>query len=394
MLLPIKELKIGGSMKNKTLIIGIIGFLLLIQPMGAQTWTASKRLTYNSGGSWFPAIAADSNDHIHLVWEDLTPGNYEIIYKKSTDEGATWTTKRLTYNSGGSRLPAIATDSNNHLHLAWHDMTPGNDEIYYKRSSDGGATWTTKRLTYNSGSSTTPSITTNANNHLHLVWVDKTPGNNELYYKRSTDGGVSWTTKRLTFNSGDSYAPSIAVDSNNHIHVVWSDSSPATSSIFYKKSTDGGVTWTTKRLTWGSISSYSPEIAIDSTNRLHIVWDGYDPIWGYYDIYYKRSTDAGATWGGTKWLTLTLGDTDTPKLAVDSNDNVHVVWDDNDFGDYEIYYRRSTNGGTTWKTKRLTYNSADTHYPALATDTNNRIHVVWQHYISMDWELYYKKGIQ
>ena len=89
---------------KQAFITGMIGMLLLIQPLSSQTWEPTKRLTWNSGETGFIAIAADSNNHIHVVWDDSTPGNFEIFYKKSTNGGTTWTTKRLTYSPGNSFL--------------------------------------------------------------------------------------------------------------------------------------------------------------------------------------------------------------------------------------------------------------------------------------------------
>jgi len=170
-----------------------------------------------------------------VVWSNQIADISEIYYKKSTNGGTSWTTKRLTYSSSSSSRPTIAIDSNNHLHIVWEDDSPGNEEIYYKRSTDGGSTWATKRLTYNSGSSYNPTIAADFNNHLHVVWFDMTPGNSEIYYKMSTDSGTSWSTKRLTYNSGNSRAPDIAADSNNHLHVLWWDDSPGNFEIYYKR---------------------------------------------------------------------------------------------------------------------------------------------------------------
>jgi hypothetical protein len=41
--------------------------------------------------------------------------------------------KRLTWNTGYSSDPAITTDSNDHILVAWSDETSGNFEIYVKR---------------------------------------------------------------------------------------------------------------------------------------------------------------------------------------------------------------------------------------------------------------------
>jgi hypothetical protein len=122
-------------MKRVGILIATIGIGLLAQIARAD-WTPAKRLTWNYGGSGSPAIAADSSGNLYLVWWDNTPGNYEIYYKKSTDGGFEWlTSQRLTWNSGYSLAPAIAVGSSDDLHVVWSDDTPGNYEIFYKKYS-------------------------------------------------------------------------------------------------------------------------------------------------------------------------------------------------------------------------------------------------------------------
>ena len=60
-----------------------------------------------------------------------------------------------------------------------HDNSYGNNEIVLKTSTDGGAAWSTQRLTNNTGSSSNPSISVSGNN-LYVVWQDDSYGNNEI----------------------------------------------------------------------------------------------------------------------------------------------------------------------------------------------------------------------
>jgi len=66
-------------MKKKVALIIVFGAFLLIQPISAQTWEATKRLTWTSGGSFSQAIAVASSSNIHIVWTDYNPGNLEIV---------------------------------------------------------------------------------------------------------------------------------------------------------------------------------------------------------------------------------------------------------------------------------------------------------------------------
>lgn len=73
-------------MKKKVFALSVMGCLLLIPPLCAQTWGKTKRLTWTSSqyDSSMPAIAVDGNGHIHVVYCADTLGHYEIYYKKST----------------------------------------------------------------------------------------------------------------------------------------------------------------------------------------------------------------------------------------------------------------------------------------------------------------------
>ena len=98
---------------------------------------------------------------------------------------------RITNNNSYSGYPAIAV-SGSVIHLAWYDSRDGNEEIYYKRSSDGGSSWSADtRMTTADSSSAFPSLVVSGS-VVHLVWRDSRVPVNEIYYRRSTDGGITW----------------------------------------------------------------------------------------------------------------------------------------------------------------------------------------------------------
>jgi hypothetical protein len=379
-------------------VFAAVAFFLIAQSARAD-WTPAKRLTWTSGASVEPAIAVDSSGNLYVVWVDDTPGNEEIHCKKSTDGGVTWTPrKRLTWTSSGSGFPALAVDPSDNLHIVWQDSTPGNAEIYYENSTDGGDTWTiSKRLSWTSGQSYGPTIAVDSSGNIHVVWEDYTPGNVEIYYRKSTDGGSSWSPrKRITWTSGGSCYPVIAVDSSSNLHVVWWDDTPGSWiwEIYYKKSTDGGASWTTgKRLTWNAGYSIHPAIVVDFYDNLHVIWEDNTP--GKNEIYYKKSTDGGITWTTGRNLTRTSGDSLYPAIAVNSSDSLHAVCHDITPGNWEIYCLNSTDGGATWtSSQRLTWTLGDSEHPAIAVDSSGNPHVVWQDETPGNREIYYRKFIK
>jgi hypothetical protein len=393
---PIKE----GQMKGSGL-FAALGFFLFAQFVQAD-WTPAKRLTSNSGSSLVPDIAVDSSGNLHVVWTDDTPGNAEIYYRKSTNGGTSWTaSQRLSYTPGYSSNPTIAIDSFGNPHAVWWDTTPGVSEIYYKKSTDGGTTWSpTRRLTWTSGWSYDPVIAVDSFGTLHLVWEDWTPMNPEIYYKKSSDSGDTWIPgKIITWTAGNCWSPDIAIDLSNNLHVVWEDNS-VHFEIYYKKSMDAGVTWTKdKRITLTETGAFASAIAVGPSNNLHVVWEdesaGNPNIDEDYDLYYRKSKDGGAIWSTAKRLTWNSGGSNNPVIAADPSGNVHMVWSDDTPGNFEIYYKESTDGGTNWATsKRLTWNPGWSEYPAIAVDSSGNLHLVWADGTPGNAEIYYKKYVK
>ena len=98
-------------------------------------WTDISLLTDSSSDeSYGPSVVTDSLGNIHVVWyERISVPDADVHYRKSTDGGMSWTTKRLTWNTDGQWTPSIAIDSSDNIHVVWYDEAPGNFEIYYKR---------------------------------------------------------------------------------------------------------------------------------------------------------------------------------------------------------------------------------------------------------------------
>ena len=175
-------------------------------------------------------------DLVHTVYQDFSPGNNDIFYQRDGG-GFDPYTINLSNNAGESLLPSIAASKNN-VHVVWYESTGfNNGEIFYTRSTDGGNLWCCSiNLSNNGGNSIDPVIAISGNN-VYVVWVDNNLGVDEVFYRRSTDGGVSFEpTVNLSNTPGGSLAPSITVSGNN-VHVAWVDNSLGTSEIFYKRST-------------------------------------------------------------------------------------------------------------------------------------------------------------
>ncbi len=328
---------------------------------------------------------------MHVVWYDFRDVNFEIYYKRSTDAGVSWgADTRLTNNTGYSLYPSV-TATGSVVHVVWKDERDGNWEIYYKRSIDEGVTWgADTRLTNNSATSELPSVSVSGS-AVHVVWYDGRDEHGVIYYKRSTDGGISWgADTRLSDSSVSAGMASLTV-SGSVVHVVWNDyrhDPVGFPEIFYKRSTDGGISWgTDTRLTNNPAFSFFPSVSV-SGSFVNVVW--YDSRDGNSEIYYKRSTDGGISWEADTRLTNNTADSWLPSVSV-SGSVVHAIWMDKREGHDEIYYKRSTDEGMNWCTDtRLTNNSVESSRPSL-TVSGSVVHVIRYDKRDGNFEIYYKR---
>ena len=362
-------------------------------------WQPDIRLTNNPANSFVSIndnakVITANGDTLRVVWEDYRDVNYEIYYKQSTDGGISWgADTRLTNADDYSVDPGLLV-SGSVVHVVWTDSRDGNDEIYYKQSTDGGISWGAEiRLTYSDSASESPAMAVTGS-VIYVVWYDwrnaTSYWDSDIYYKTSTDGGLSWGSDiRLTNTPSYSGFPGVAV-SGSVVHVVWEDDrNGGTGDVYYKRSTDGGLTWgPDTRLTDNPANSWDPCIAVNN-DVVRIVWE--DDRDGNYEIYYKQSTDGGITWEADTRLTNNPADSYYPTIAI-SGSMLHVVWQDNRYGNDEIYYKQSLDDGVSWGADTRLTNATGDSQDAFIAVTDSVVHVAWNDKRDGNWEIYYKRN--
>lgn len=376
-------------MRKKIILIALI---IISSPVFSQ-WSADTRLTNNPGLSYTSynnsRCIASAGPLVFTVWYDNRDGNYEIYIKRSTDAGLSWTTDiRLTNDSSVSDFPVIEISSGI-IHVFWRDQRDGNGEIYYKRSTSGGVTWTADtRLTNNTSNSEYPSACSDGSN-LIVTWVDMRDGNKEVYMKRSTDAGMNWGgDTRLINNSAISDYPSASISGIN-IHLVWREFRDGNPQIYFKRSTDAGVTWGADTRIVNSASNAEYPAVSSVGTVIGITWT--DDRNADSEIYFKRSTDAGLSWGSDVRLTSSTGNSEFSSVQV-SGIYVHIVWQDSRDGNLEIYYKQSSTGGTTWEPDMRLTNFSNTSASPSFHLTGQALHILWNDSRDGNYEIYYKRN--
>ena len=192
---------------------------------------------------------------------------------------------------------------------------------------------------------------------------------------------------RLTdgFSLADDAMP--AVDAEGNVHVAWMDARTGNREIFYAMiSPSGTVRIGATPLTSDASPSDRPALAIDSLGRVNVVWqDERTEI--FYTLIDPRldnrdgspADPAAITVVDDRLLSVADGHRSVrPRLAVDHQDRVHVVWSDEDDG--VVYYAQLDSGGNVTVPARAIFRFGGWRLQALpdvALDSSGNAHVVW-----------------
>jgi hypothetical protein len=383
-----KEAKMAGNKYLLAIAVGLFMPLALL----AQ-WEPDVRLTddpFESVTSFNNAwCVVSSGANVHVVWHDYRDGNNEIYYKHSTDNGTNWESdRRLTDEASWSERPSIAV-VDSIVHVVWYDGRLGPPRIFYKRSLDNGINWGSDiSLTPIAGVAYHPSVAV-CDSIVHVVWTDMRAGP-QIYYTRSLDNGTTWETDTIITPGAPAAGKNLAsvAVSDSIVHVVWMDMR-ADPQIYYTRSLDNGTTWETDR-SISPDSSQFPSIAV-CDSIVHVVYADFRYGPGSPKIYYLRSLDDGTTWETEIMLADSFASW-YPSVAA-SGPYVHAVWPDSRHGDpSEIYCKRSLDDGTNWGLDvRLTDNPSESREPSVAA-SDSIVHVVWHDDRDGNWEIYYKRN--
>ncbi len=376
-------------MKRSFMLVLVLLLLLLLLQMHVfadgddnqeNYWSEPIQISDSQIDYHNPVIAVN-NTTLHVVYVEWD-GN-GIFYKRSFDNGVTWEEKRLLVDSRCAE-PAIAVYSDN-VHIVWADYRnnpPGEysngSEIYYKRSIDGGDTWSDDIRLSDSDAywSQVPDIVCNEY-IIHIVWGDARDSAGTIYYgyggaiyhKKSIDNGETWTNDtKISDTDVKAFVPSLDI-SGNYVYVTWNDRRDwVNDEIFFKRSTDQGVTWTNDtRLTFSeNISSYATNIKAED-NYVYITWEEHS-IEG---ICILKSENYGNTWGNIVPITTMHSFSGIPNIDVHIN-YIHIAFQK---GNY-LYYCRSIDYGENWENiKKLTFNNLVLSFGELYVE-NNYIHFI------------------
>jgi photosystem II stability/assembly factor-like uncharacterized protein len=231
---------------------------------GGRSWTSYRYGTGITATSRI-IVRPSSPDILYASGCVYQGGRYTVVFLKSSNRGASWTTKKIGSAGSSAMSPALACCAANPqvLFLSGQIYTGTGYVNQVYKSADGGTTWLDVTGAITTASST-DALAVDPVNPL------KAYAGTTWAIFRTTDGGASWQK-----NSGLAFASALATD-GQHPGTVYA----GYDKIVYK-SLDGGVTWTSYRGPSGIcrvLSIAGGQVYFGSNGGLY------------------RSADAGSTW--------------------------------------------------------------------------------------------------
>jgi hypothetical protein len=343
-------------------------------------------------------ITADPANPSHLLsgGNDYNCGTIQGFYA-SDDGGATWKEHCMPLLSGGTGEgdPDVAYDGKGGAYILGISQggTAANNGIVMQKSTDNGTTWGTAHIgpkPFYSGGLTdkewTEADNTSTSPHFGCLYTSITQFNStetkiRITVDHSCDGGTTWSgpvsvSPEATFPAVVQFSD-LAVGKDGTVYLSYmmctangaaSDCGGTTATMFFAKSTDGGVTWTTPAAIgtaklvadscgcafYGNIPSTServsdiPSIDVSSTGVLYVTYYNFTT---FMQVVVQKSTNGGTTWS-TPVVVNPRATTDEffPWVSVNrSTGQVGVTYLQRSAATYGEYVAISTNQGTSYK---------------------------------------------
>jgi len=205
---------------------------------------------------------------------------------------------RLTTHVDFDGVPAVIETDDGFLWIFWSRKIIDRYNLFYVKSANSGVSWSQEtQLTANKSANLGVSACQAADGDVWVVWASDRTGNYDLYYKVSSDLGVSWCdATQLTSGPKIDSNPCALQTADGKMWVFFSRREPsetATDDIHYICSSDNGATWEGSfQFTTDKYDDVWPSVTQTHLMKMWVVWtsDRADqPDWGNYDIYYKTS---------------------------------------------------------------------------------------------------------
>ena len=362
---------------------GLLVSLILIPASFALADWQSFQLTDNSYAESIPSVDLDSYDIPHFAWCSNNDGDYDIYYLSEISG----TPVKVTNNSTNDLYPRLRIDQEGNAHIAFKGFDGHDYEEFYVNNIGGSfcdpiqVSFTETDVGVFVPEHSCLSIDTAGVAHIAYKYGYYEYGNWDIYYVNNEGGSFGSSIRVTDETGGKSYVrPSIALDSNSFVHIVFENGTD----ILYTNN-DTGVFDSLTTVSTG-IYRWHSSLGIDSSDKVHISYSGYQG-----GVYYLNN--AGGYFETPITITSANSVNETTGLVVDLLDNVHVAYIGGNFGtpnSSELYYVNNCTGSFE-DPEQLTSNGEHTTQISLSVDSVYAGHIAFLEglYASNDYEVWY-----
>jgi hypothetical protein len=304
------------------------------------TWQTPVELTPDSVFCHSPCVAVDPDGDVHVAYVRKYTGKYFIFCRSWTPTGGWSLEERVSNVLEVECFPCIAADDSL-VHIAWEKRLGGayrSHAVFHSFRNALGWSTPVDVDAAAARDSFRPSLAVGADGLLHMVYERQTANNpNELdkVVHKSWDG-IVWSA-RTGLSSALSYGrtPSIAAGDDGTLHVVWQDGENLGGDIFYSKF--DGIAWqiVPDEIVTGATEACTPSVTVDANGDVYVVWEDYRH--GQSEIYLV--SDDGSGWSAHARFTDATGNSMLPCVCATGDGSVSVLWTDLRHGSTELYYR-------------------------------------------------------
>jgi len=241
-----------------------------------------------------PDVAMEIDGDFVVVWQGAGPGDADGIFRRPYDSTGAPAAAETRVNSsvtGAQSRPAICTDANRGIIIAWESRPTLDADIWFQRYNAGGNPQgnAVRANTTTAGDQQDAAIAVASNGDFAVVWesLPVAPGTDDpdLYLQRfSSSGNPSGTETAVTADTdGEQRDPAIDLDISGHFVVAWASDDDSTAAVdwnvrvqqFDKDGVRIGVGLVANATVSGDQSS--PSIALDDVDNYTVIWAGSGP---------------------------------------------------------------------------------------------------------------------
>ncbi len=248
-----------------------------------------------------------------------------------------------------------------------------------------------------------PSVETYGEN-VFVIWTVSsirsypTPVQYPLFFTRSTDNGTTFSKPIKLSNDTQPLNLPVVTASKNSIYIIYTANSDNNTSIFIIKSSDNGTTFSKPINLNINITNETRVAAFALENNFYLVWADY--AMGNYNLFFTKSTDNGTTFSKPIKFSNNPGEWRFFNIFVPLENNFYLVWADYAMGNYNLFFTKSTDNGTTFS-KPIKFSNSTTVFDAPDISVSrSSIYAVWllpYHYFLTGFEpdriQFYKVGL-